>query len=57
MPPNTTLMAAPMKAAPKLRRYEAITRAEVTAFQNASQLIVKVLRKIADSGIRTINAR
>ena len=57
MPPKMTLMKAASSEAPKVRRYEAITRSEVTALQNASQLIVKVFRKTADSGIRTISAR
>ena len=55
--PNTTLMAAARKEAPKVSRYEASTRGEVTAAQKASQLMPKVLITSADSGIRTIRLR
>ncbi len=57
MPPNTALTAAASSEAPKLSRYEASTRGLLTAAQNACQLMVKVLRKAADSGISTIRPR
>jgi hypothetical protein len=49
--------SAAISEAPKVRRYEAITRGAVTATQNWSQVSVKVLKTSADSGISTIRLR
>src|SRR6476661_4913235 len=46
-----------MKEAPNVSRYEAITRGDVTAATNWSQVSVKVFRTRAASGISTIRLR
>ena len=46
-----------MNEAPKVSRYEAITRGAVTASQNCGQVSVKVLKISAESGINTIRLR
>src|SRR5450830_62409 len=57
MPPKITLSSAANNEAPNVRRYDAITRGDVTALTKASQVMVKVLRHTADKGIRTISVR
>jgi hypothetical protein len=51
------LTAAARNEAPKVSRYEATTRGELTALQNAGQVIVAVFRNAAASGTRTISDR
>ncbi len=57
MRPKKAFSTAAPKDAPKVSRYDAITRGEVTASQNAGQVMVKVLRNAALKGTRTMNPR
>jgi hypothetical protein len=51
------LSSAAPNDAPKVSRYDASTRGDVTASQNAGHVIVNVFRNAADSGISTMNPR
>src|SRR5579864_6398456 len=55
--PNTELISAPMKDAPKLSRYDARTRGADTVSQNACQPRPALRKKMVASGIRTISPR
>jgi len=51
------LTNAARKDAPKVSRYDATTRGEVTAAQKSDHPIVAALKNVADSGISTIRLR
>lgn len=51
--PNTALIAAAMKEAPKLSRYEASTRGSIVVCQNCFQLIIPEWMNTVDSGMST----
>src|SRR5687768_5023863 len=55
--PKNAFTNAAANEAPKVSRYEATTRGVATASQKAGQLMVKVLRKAADSGMSTMKLR
>jgi hypothetical protein len=50
-------MSAAISDAPKLMRYEATARGSEMVCQKRVHVTVDAFRKVAESGIRTINAR
>ena len=55
--PAHALITAAMNEAPKVNRYDATTRGEATASQNAGHVIPAVFRNIALSGSSTMRPR
>src|SRR5512138_1420813 len=55
--PHTALTIAAASDAPKVSQYDARTRGDVTAVQNAGQVIDAVFKNAAASGISTIMLR